>query len=590
MAASRQQSILLAVAALAIVLLLALFAWISSSGRDRSAPVVHAPEAETSSPSATPDAVAPLDSETSAHERSAVPKPAAPKVANAHGAPSAAPAASSTVTLVATFARPDKTALEIASGAVELRDAQGALRRAEVHRQRSVQINGLVPGIYVAHVIAAELDHRQQFIDLSHPEQATSNDHGEPVIETKLVLWPSQWIAVIVETTDSRPFSALATDLGYEPMKLFVGAFQVHTQLGAPRDVIAQSSADASEAQRGESALARFRPPPDYKSWELTKSCVGSLELVHAPPMWVELELFGKPVGWESLQPGAREIVFRIDRAALDERFARVTARIVDPKDHAPIEKAFVTLRADNSSHRRKDQTNVPSKTDGRVVLEHIVPGRYEFAVARGDSQHQEMIQLGIGEHRDLGDIELGESKGIDVIVVDEDGKPPVGPAAIEIGPFKKETTSSEIYPQMMRHHSGQGGVAHVPMPSEPAIIRAAVELGRSHGPSSSQEVHGVRSANALIDPRSPPSGPIRLTMMKPVNVRIVTRRTELARIEILDELDVIVARSVRDTEKILDADLVPGRYRARTVTPAGVAGLAVPFVADRKQSEIQID
>jgi hypothetical protein len=74
------------------------------------------------------------------------------------------------------------------------------------------------------------------------------------------------------------------------------------------------------------------------------------------------------------------------------------------------------------------------------------------------------------------------------------------------------------------------------------------------------------------------------------VNVHVVTRRIDLARIEILDELDVIVARSVRDTEKILDADLVPGRYRARTITPAGVAGLAVPFIADGKQPEIQID
>jgi hypothetical protein len=109
--------------------------------------------------------------------------------------------------------------------------------------------------------------------------------------------------------------------------------------------------------------------------------------------------------------------------------------------------------------------------------------------------------------------------------------------------------TSSEIYPQMMRHHSGQGGLAHVPMPSEPAIMRAAIELGRSHGPGSSQEVHGVRSANVLIDQRSPPASPIRLMLMQPVNVHVVTRRIDLARIEILDELDVIVARSVRDTE-----------------------------------------
>ena len=589
MPGSRQRSILLAIAALAMLLLLALFAWISTSGRDRSGPlIVHAPDAEPSSPGVPPDAAAPLDVEPTERARAEVAKSAAASAPSARGTPSAPAAVASKITLLAKLTRPDKTELEVASGAVELRDAKGTLHRADIHQQRSVRISGLAPGIYVARVTAPDLDHRQQFVDLSHPEQATANDHGEPVIETKLVLWPAQWIAVVVETTGARPLSALATDLGYEPMTLFVGAFQVHTQIGAPRDASAQSSAEASETQRGDSALARFRPTPDYKSWELAKSCVGSLELVHAAPMWVELELFGKPVGWESLQPGAREIVFRIDRSALEERFARVTARIVDPKDHAPVASALVTLRADTSAHRRTDLTNVPSNAEGRVALERVVPGRYELTVSRGESQHQEMIELGIGERRDLGDIELGESHGIDVLVVDEDGNPMQ--AHLEIGSYKTRIASASIYPPSLRYQSKADGKGHLPMPSERAIVRATVEVNRDNGSYASQEVHGVRSANVLIDPRSPPSSPIRLTLMQPVNVHVVMRRTDLARIEILDALDVIVARSVRDTEKILDADLVPGRYRARSVTPAGAAGPEVSFIADGKLPEIQID
>jgi hypothetical protein len=220
-------------------------------------------------------------------------------------------------------------------------------------------------------------------------------------------------------------------------------------------------------------------------------------------------------------------------------------------------------------------------------VLERIVPGRYELAVARGDSQHQQMIELGISERRDLGDIELGEAKPFEVLVVDDEGNP--RPATfVEIGPYKKGERSSELYPQMMRHHSGEGGRAKLPMPTDAAIVRAAVEIGRSH--QASQEVRGMRSANVLLDPRSPPSQPIRLMLLQPVSVKLSTKHKDNVRLEVLDELDVVVARSVKDTDRKLEAELVPGRYRARTIAADGTTGLDVPFTADGKQGEITLD
>jgi hypothetical protein len=583
---SRQQSVLLAVCALAVILLLGLLAWISTSGRDGPSPTVVTSAPGPRAAGAPSDLTAPPVTDTPARaeiEGAPAEKP------RPHAETAAQPAKTGSVTLVALFTRPDNADLELAAGVIELRDARGTVRRVDVQQQRSARITELAPDRYIVRVIAPDMEHRQQFLDLTREADASATDRGELVFEKRLILWPQTWIAVIVECTDGRPLAALAEDLGYAPMRLFVDAFQVHTQLNAPGAPSPEPAPDLStEMSTGLSQLAHFRPPSEYKSWELTKSCVGSLELLHAPPLWVELYLFGKSVGWESLQVGAHEVVFRIDRGALDERFASVKARIVDPKDHAPVAQAHVTLRADTSAHRREDLTDRPSGNDGRIELARIVPGRYEFQVSRGWSQHQQMIELAPGEKRDLGDIALADVGGFDVLVVDDAGKP--ANAWVEIGPYEKGAQSTEIYPQMMRHSAGADGRARLPMPSDVAIVRAAVAAGRSNGPDYTQEVRGVRSANVLLDPRSPPQGAMRLTLKEPVKVLLKTKHLGGARIEVLDELDVVVAKSVKDTDKKLEAELVPGRYTARTVAADGTVGLVVPFVADGKQGDIAVD
>jgi len=74
------------------------------------------------------------------------------------------------------------------------------------------------------------------------------------------------------------------------------------------------------------------------------------------------------------------------------------------------------------------------------------------------------------------------------------------------------------------------------------------------------------------------------------VKVRVTTSRRNAARIEVLDELDLVVARSIEGRPRELDVELVPGRYRARTVAPDGTASFEVPFTADGTQPEIAID
>src|SRR5262249_8369595 len=81
-------------------------------------------------------------------------------------------------------------------------------------------------------------------------------------------------------------------------------------------------------------------------------------------------------------------------------------------RTRAPVGEALVTLRADDSAHRRKDQGSVPTGSDGRLELARVVLGRYELEIFRGESQHQELIELRPAERRDLGDIPLGNAKG----------------------------------------------------------------------------------------------------------------------------------------------------------------------------------
>lgn len=587
MTSARPHSWLLVIAASAALLLIGLLLWRQAPDRERDpgegavgttfAKSIEEPARE-GLPLAGEDR-APAIAESLAPTRQPAKQPAQTTRPPSKERPATADRAPG-ISLVARLVRPDGAELKVEAAEIEFRGAAGGTRRLEVKEGSSARCTDLALDVYTVRVHAQGFEHREQVLDFRLNPIQHVDGPGESLLEQRFVLWPTDWIAVVVETSDRRPFSALARDLGFEPMKLFVGAFRVRTRLDPPEELKATHEDDPT--------LARFRPPPGYKTWEITKSVVGSLELVHSPPLWVGLDVFGKELGWELLSPGQREVVFHLDLAALEERCALVRLRVVDETNRSPVERALVTLRADTSAHRRADLSNVPTGTDGRVELRRIVPGRYELEIVRGESEHQEMIELGIGEERDLGDIALDDAAGFDVLVVDEHEKPMS--TYVEIGPYKKGARNGDIYPQMMRHKSDGKGKCRLPMPSNPVIVRAAVDIWRSNGPDSVQELSGVRSANVLLDPRSVPHDPLRLRLQAPVRVHISTKRLEGARIEVLDELDVVVARSVHASDKELDVELVPGRYRARAVAPDATPGLEAPFTVDHEPRRIVAD
>ncbi len=493
--------------------------------------------------------------------------------------PEATPATGA-ITLIATFVRPDHSKLEVERAHVDLIDAAGKVRGADAQHASRIEIPGVAAGTYVLRADAPGYVHREQTIDATHQDERGNRDPNGAFSQARVVLWPEDWAAVLVQTNDGRPFSALAEEFGLEPAKLFAGAFRVRTRLDAPARGETPDANDAS--------LAKFHPPPDAKAWEVTKGCVGSLHLQRPPPMWVGLDLFGANLGWELLSPGDREVLFRLDLSALEACFARLSLRVVDATSRSPVTQALVTLRADDSARRRKDQANVPTGENGRVELARIVPGGYELEIFRGESEHQEMIELRPGERRDLGDVPLGNAAGFDVLVVDPSGNPAT--AWVEIGPYRKGARNGDIYPQMLRHESDGQGRCRLPMPADPAILRAAVVDWRSNGPHAAQEVEGVRSANVFLDPRAVPPAPIRLRMANPSRVKLTTSRPEGTRFEVLDELDVVVARSVGPDEKKLEIELVPGRYRVRGIGRDGLPGPDVPFSVDRDPATIALD
>lgn len=491
------------------------------------------------------------------------------------------PPAHGSVTLVARFTRPDASRLQVDRARIELRDdASHVARTVEVQQSETARVQGLAPGRYTVRVEAPGLEHRAQVLDLTRVAPADRDGQAERVHDERLMLWPADWVAVVVESGDGQGFSALAEELGHDPRSLYVGAFGLHAGLAPPRE--------DGDPPEDVPSLARFHPPPGYQSWELHDGCIGSLELLHPPPVWVGLDVLGAPAGWELLLPGRTEIVFRLDRAALEQRLARVVLRVVDAASSAPVEFALVTLRADTSAQRRTDLTDVPSGGDGRVEFADVVPGRYELTVTRGESQHQAMIELQPFERRDLGDITVADAAGIDVLVLDEAGRPVS--AYLEIGPYEQGLRTSQIYPQMLRHRADALGRERLPMPSGPAIVRATREAGRSNGAGSVQEVRGARSANVLLDPATASRGRLHLVLAEPCAVRLSTRQPGGARIEVLDELDLVVARSARADVRELEIELVPGRYRARCLTPDEGLESERPFVVGRARQDIGID
>lgn len=540
------------------VAVLGLLAWLALRGRDRSAPVLELDVTRAASDDGARFEVAPLSAATNATTRreDAIVVPAR-GVETAERAAVADAEREGLVALELEFHWPDQRLHEIEEARVRVVDGAGETHERHLTSADVAKLEGLAPGAWTIHVEGPGFTHEPLHVDavarLAQDLVLRSGRTGQAVVHERALLWPDRWIRVFVETSGGRTLDAFAAERGLDATSLFDGAFGLIASHDAPTSPFAAGDWDPSAAS--------FHVWRGSRSWRFESGECGALQTWRSTPFWTRLDLFEAPIAWEVAEPAARSLIFRIDTAELESRFARVALRVVDPETRAAAPDARVTLRADAAVHRRVDLEDVPVRPDGRVELVRVVPGRYELTIARGETQDQRMIELASRELRDLGDVALGSGGGFDVLVVDAQGRPVS--AWVEIASYAADTLEQRLFPPTLRHRSGDDGVARLPMPSERSIVRASVELARLPGAVRRREPSAsARSSNAIVDPRTPPRAPLELVVRRIVAVQIQTKRVDVVRIDVLDEADVVVARDVE--LRAGRFELVEGRYRVR--------------------------
>jgi len=475
------------------------------------------------------------------------------------------------------FIGPDGYLLPLGSVDVELRVETGAPRRVSAAAVSQVRIEEVDACEAELLVHAPGHTHWPQRVTLD-PARTTSNRHGVRVQTVTTTVWPTTWIAVLVETPGGEPFPALAGALGLPAQPLFSDAFRARVSAVAP--------SGANRVPAHDPALATFRAAPGEKAYVIDERAVGSLELLRDPPSFVGLELYGAVLRWEPLSANAREVRFVLSPEELDAGLARLELVVVDRDTGAPLEGTLGGLRADSAAARRSDHSDLPSAADGKLVFTRIVPGRYELWIQRGEAQHQDYIELARGDRRDLGIIELGSGVGIDIEVVDGAGQPAV--TSVEVGRYAPGLRPIEMYPQMIRHSSDGSGHVRVPSSSGLMVVRATVHSGRFNAPGNVQEVSGVRSPHVVVDPQNLATGPIRLVLTEPIRVTIATTHVGTTRIDVLDSTEVVIARRSGAREVVLEA--LPGPHRVRLYDASGAVLREVAVELAQDLQRVQVD
>jgi hypothetical protein len=531
----------------ALALLAALGLWLvlrPEAGRDPVTPAVaSAPEA---TPAAPVDLIAPAEPVPEPSEPAPRrPAEVEPGAAERQPAPvdvRADPAGQ--ISVVLELLLPDREKPEVDGARVTLAPEEGA---PLVLVTSDNTVGAAVPvGRYELSLEAVGHRHVPETLDLSQPDQLelTGRSFGQSY-HHRVYLWPEDVLPVIVRTRDGRPFHAITEDLGLEPRRFFVHAFSI---AAAPEPFPAEGPFPSDPGP------VTFASPEGYQNTLMGDSIAGALELHEPRPFWVGLWLHGIHYENRFLRAGDTELVFEIDLAALDSRFARVVARVVDRHTGVPVLGALGTLKADTSAHRRHDLQEVASDEDGLIVFERVIPGQHELTVTRGANLFQRRLQIGARYVVNL-DVSLGSGEGVPLRVVDAEGKGL--DSVIEIAPYRVGAATDDLYHPNLHRRTDSDGNYTLPVPDQTSIVRARPYFyGSSSYPSS------IGTHNVLFDPDALPAELV-IVAQKPTDVRfeVTTPWKEGQRLTIMDELDLVVMTVTRIEKEI---ELVPGSYAVR--------------------------
>jgi hypothetical protein len=426
-------------------------------------------------------------------------------------------------------------------------------------------------GVYRLAVEAAGHRHVPETLDLSSAQRFQDGDPVQGFLE-RVYVWSEDRIPIVLRTRDGRPFHAIAADLGYEPKRFFVDAFGIV----ASHDPIDPHAPlpDAPHAT-GESELARFLPPKGWQNVRIADDVIGSLEMLEARPFWVGLWIHGEHFESRFLEATDTELVFEIDLADLDRRFASVSVRLVDRDSGAPVTRdAKATLKANTSAHRRNDLNEVTPDASGDLLFERVVPGQHELAITRGSNFVQRQLDVRPGEHLNLGDVSIGLDEPLILRVVDANGEPAA--AVIEMAPYERGGSVDALYHPSLHRRTNGDGVYELPVPDRRSILRARPMFLRGTGFRGDYTI-GTR--NVLVDPSNLPDE-LELVVQFPVEMTLEpeTPWIDGHLLTIEDEALELIVATVVDLGRRLD--LVPGRYLVRRRDAAGgEVGARVVFV-----------
>lgn len=265
-------------------------------------------------------------------------------------------------------------------------------------------IPGLTPGTWTLRPYADGIVARTESIEITAVAFQTHD----------LQLERATVVPVFVRTTDGAPFSSGPSARERTDYLAVVALAQPLTADLPPTD----SSSVGSFGLGRWSAAGRLGPPPE------PGAALGTLQLDVPPPVHAALLLRHVVLAQQVVPAGATELVFVIDEAAIDARFATVRLRLIDAASGQPITAdghvSFSTSQG-GGARARPDE-------DGTWIAERVLPGITHMVVSAKEREHVSTdFLLRAGETLDLGDLVLGPEVRIRGRLLGTDGQPVSG-------------------------------------------------------------------------------------------------------------------------------------------------------------------